>query len=196
MPYVSKSKLKQLEKQRLKEATLPNTDPINLTPGKTIIFPSDASIVNTDLKDLINGMSEIVGAVKDISVRLSKIENEVSLPKEAPKQQDNTAQITEDSVYPMPIEYKKSVEDKFNKKFGVKVEPNGVLPSFRFTILVPREYSPLNDDEWAMHNSQDPRMKVITMSEGYNGVLQWIEKVWNNLNVETRAKIQADRFNL
>ena len=150
---------------------------------------------NTDLKELISGMQEIVGAIKDISLRVSKIENEVSIPKEPPKPQAQ-AQITEDSVYPVPIDYREAVYTKFNKKFGVKVEPNDNLPSFKFTILVPKEYSPLNDAEWQMSGGEDKRMRVITYSEGINGVMQWIEKVYNNFNSETRAKIQADKFNL
>jgi hypothetical protein len=97
-----------------------------------------------------------------------------------------------ENKYPVPTEYREAVSSMLNNRFEVEIEPQADSPMFRFTILVPREYSPLNDKEFVEAHG-DRRPKMLGFGDGLPGVRGWVETVWNNFSAEMRAKIKADQ---
>ena len=88
--------------------------------------------------------------------------------------------------YPIPEEYKEIGRLQFNKSFVVRLEPMAETPAFLFTIVVPQKYSRVTSGE-------DLRPKVITYSDGVQGVRLWAEKVFNNLDKDTQDLVIKDR---
>lgn len=88
--------------------------------------------------------------------------------------------------YPVPAEYKEIIELTFNKSFGVRLEPMSDTPAFLLSIVIPPKYSKVTSGE-------DLRPKVITYSDGVQGVRMWAEKVFGNFDVETQNLIVSDR---
>ena len=95
------------------------------------------------------------------------------------------------SAFPVPSEYREIVDTLLSPRFGIKMEAIADRPEFVFTIVVPDQYSNINaNDRLAIGG--DLRSKVIPYSEGANGVRQWVQRVYDSFNPETKAKIKQD----
>ena len=136
-------------------------------------------------KELVASLVDDVAILKLAVASLTdKVEKMGSIvPKEEPKPVEVAVPVPD---YPIPAEYKDIVAVTFNKAFGVRLEPMKDTPAFLFTIVVPAQYSKVSSGE-------DLRVKVITYSDGVQGVRLWADKVWNNLDSDTQSKIVTDR---
>lgn len=103
--------------------------------------------------------------------------------------------ITEQPVSaPIPFEYKQLVNEILNSSFEILLYPRSDSPAFEFVISVPKKYSNATLPHWETYNN-DLRPKVIEYAQGLNGVREWCERVFNNLNQDVRAMILQDRIN-
>lgn len=93
---------------------------------------------------------------------------------------------------PIPSDFLECVKTSLNNKFGVEIEYSSNTPNFGFSILVPKEYSNAGKPHWEMYG-EDRRTRMISNAEGLQGVKQWVERVYNNFDTETKARITIDR---
>lgn len=93
----------------------------------------------------------------------------------------------------VPQDYLDLVATVLNKKFGIEINYVKDSPSFELSILVPREYSNAPAGHWDTFK-EDRRTKVIANSYGLAGVKDWVSLVYENLPIEIKAKIAADRL--
>jgi len=91
----------------------------------------------------------------------------------------------------IPTEYREIVNEVLNKKFGIQIDYLPDKPEFIFSIIVPKEYSNMSEQEWEVKKA-DIRSKVISIAEGANGVRQWCEQIYNNLSPEIKARVKQD----
>lgn len=142
-----------------------------------------------ELEKTVDGLAQTVQGLAQVVEDLK--------PKEAVKPVQATSE--DDKILfqelggpsePVPAEYRGAVDSVLNKSFGIHVKSE--LGNFTFTILVPKQYSPLSPEQWAMLHF-DKRTKVITHAEGINGVKLWAEKVFNSFNPSVQGQIVADR---
>lgn len=101
------------------------------------------------------------------------------------------ATLTE-SEFPVPFEYRETVETILNKEFGIDIEYQTDTSAFVFTIQVPQKYSNAGAPHWETYK-EDNRSKVIPNALGLNGVREWTQKVYENLTPEVKAMIAANR---
>lgn len=131
--------------------------------------------------NLVNDVAVLKVAVASLTDKVEKMVSVV--PKEEEKPVEVAVPVPD---YPIPQEYKDIVETTLNKSFQVRLEPMTDTPAFVFTVVVPPRYSKVTSGE-------DLRPKVITYSDGVQGVRLWTEKVYNNFDSGTQAKIVEDR---
>lgn len=93
---------------------------------------------------------------------------------------------------PVPADYLAVVKEVLNDKFRVEIEYSSNTPNFGFSILVPQTYSNAPKPHWDMFK-EDRRTRVIENGKGLNGVKEWAERVYNNFDNETKARITSDR---
>lgn len=129
-------------------------------------------------------LHEIEAKLLTLEIPKKDIANEESIIEKK-----NTVKI--ESNYPVPTDYIEAVNTLLNSRFGIKVEPFSDRPEFQFTIIVPREYSPLSDEQWGVAKG-DLRSRVLSYADGINGVRQWIQMVYNNFTPEMRARIKVE----
>ena len=86
------------------------------------------------------------------------------------------------SSAPVPSDYVDLVTTILNSKFSIKIEYFTDRPQFMLTIVVPDEYAT---------QKPDLRSKVLNMSDGINGVREWINLVYSNFNPEIKAQIKS-----
>lgn len=158
--------------------------------------------------ELIGAMSEVVKAVKDLSGRVSDIENtkdvreatgvpvedtRLDVPEDRGIVVDDAVVTDKDNTCPVPTEYRDLVDDILNKSFGIEVTASPSVPTFEFTVIVPEEYSNVPKDE-KDQVQEDRRSKMITYAVGTAGVKEWVDKVYNNFSEEIKSKITQDRL--
>lgn len=137
---------------------------------------------------------------KNREALLKEIE-ELKAAQAAP-QEPVSAQIPEEPVevvapvptneIPVPADWNEAVKTILNDKFKVEVDYSADSPTFGFSILVPQEYSNASKPHWETYH-EDRRTRVINNADGVGGVKQWVERVYNNFDQETKAKITSDR---
>lgn len=121
----------------------------------------------------------------ELEKELEELKAKLDTPPETPPEEN----VTQAHI---PQQYLDAVHTILNKRFGVEMEYQPDTPNFGFSILVPKEYSNAGEPHWAMFH-EDRRTRVINNSEGSAGVKLWVEKVYNNFDMETRTRITADR---
>lgn len=99
------------------------------------------------------------------------------------------------STFPVPIEWKDIVENTLNKEFGIEIAPEGDTASFGFSILVPQKYSNAGKPHWETYH-EDRRTRIIPHALGLNGVREWVTKIYENFDPETKSRITFDRAQL
>ena len=97
------------------------------------------------------------------------------------------------SAIPVPVDYRELVDTMLNKSFEIQMEALGDQPAFHFAIIVPETYSNMSAPYKEMYKI-DKRARVINYSDGVNGVRDWVEKVYNNFDQDTRTRITMDRI--
>lgn len=125
-----------------------------------------------------------------LSSEVQKRELSQSLTSQEVTQVTTTPQET---LYPVPLEFRHLVDDLLNKNFGVEIAPSPDSPSFNLIIIVPDKYSTISDDYRRMYG-RDIRPKMITYSEGVVGVRAYLDKVWSSFNPTIQALIVNDRI--
>lgn len=94
--------------------------------------------------------------------------------------------------FPVPLDYQEVVKTILNGKFRIEMDYSSDTASFSFGLFVPQEYSNAGKTYWDMYH-EDKRSRVILNALGVNGVREWVQKVYESFDMETRAKIASDR---
>ena len=173
---------------------------------KKVAVKRTAKVKDDRTDELIGAMTEVVETVKELSGRVSDIENtrgavdpqeaapaidqpigrvDSETPTEPTKEPDNTC--------PVPSEYRVLVDDILNKSFGIEVVASPSVPTFEFTVIVPEEYSNVPKDE-KEQVQVDRRTKIVTYAEGVAKVEEWVRKIYSNLSEEMKSKVTQDRL--
>lgn len=124
--------------------------------------------------------AEILAEIKKLGDRLDVLEKPV------------VKEVVSKGQHPIPIEYRHTVDTILNNRFGIELEylPDGA--AFQFSVLVPEEYSNAAKPHWETYK-EDRRSKVISNALGVNGVREWATLIYENLGMETKARITHDR---
>lgn len=93
---------------------------------------------------------------------------------------------------PVPSAFSEAVKTILNDKFTIDIGYEAERPVFSFAVLVPKEYSNAGAPHWELYK-EDRRVKIVSNEDGVHGVKQWLEKVYNNFDNETKARITSDR---
>lgn len=146
--------------------------------------------------------SELEELVKDLKRELSELKEKsktegqtLKAEVEAEKAVEPVKVVTPPIIQasePVPLDYLEAVKMTLNYKFGVQVKSLSDRPGFEFVISVPKEYSNASEPHWETYKN-DLRPKLIPYSEGLNGVKEWVTKVFNNFNQDTKTIIALDR---
>lgn len=119
---------------------------------------------------------------------------EVLMPKKEPDRP--SAPVTQPAMshspHPVPSEYREIVDEILNQSFGLEIEAMSDQPMFVATVVVPETYSNAGKSYLDTYKV-DRRVKTLTYAEGKLGVREWVEKVFNNFNQDTRTRIVMDR---
>lgn len=144
-----------------------------------------------ELEELLKKQEERFTKIEEALATLLKSETEKVKEevKELPKEEVKEPPKQE---FPVPLEYQEITSTILNKKFSISVNPLSDRPMFEFVVSVPKEYSNAPEPHWLTYKA-DLRPKVITYAEGVNGVREWIQKVFNNFDQDTRTRIILDR---
>ena len=139
-------------------------------------------------KELVN---TLVADVEVLKTQLASLEgrfDSFSTPPQPEVKLETPAspEVKPTDYLPVPPDYVDTVDLVLNKNFGIRFEPQKDAPSFLFTIVVPPKYSRVKEGE-------DIRTKVITYSDGANGVRLWAEKVYETFDSDTKFRIVEDR---
>ncbi len=141
------------------------------------------------LAQAINTLSETVSG---LSQRMVYIEEKMHEKKAEAKPLPGEV-MQEESAFPIPMEYRRIVQDTLNQNFGIKIDSFSDKPAFMFTVIVPEEYSPLTTKEKEIIKA-DLRSKVISYADGANGVQEWVKLIYSSFNPEVQAKITGERI--
>lgn len=147
-------------------------------------------------KELEARLDKLTGLVENLVNNLPpKEEKPAEDAPETPKTpQDDELWIQQElggPSEPIPGEFRGVVDFSLNKNFGIHIKSQG--GSMVFTILVPKRYSTMSQEQWNMMHF-DKRPKVIPHSEGVDGVKSWADKVFSSFSGEYQALIVADRI--
>lgn len=150
------------------------------------------------IEKLFEAISAIMNELNAIKVKLESPVISSNVIREGTVL-ENTATILSNSApqinsVPVPIDYRLIVDSILNKNFGIEINPASDRPLFEFSIIVPKKYSNAPPAHWTMYG-MDKRIKMISYAEGNNGVRDWTERVFKNLNQEIQALVVADRLN-
>lgn len=138
---------------------------------------------NVELEMKLNQLTDIVAKL----VSSLPLKNGENIKIEAPviSTENKIERMLGGPSDPIPQDYRDTVDSLLNNKFGVHVKANTGLPQFKFTIIVPKEYSP--------ESGFDVRPLVIDYALGLNGVKDWCARVLNTFDQQTKNTIIADR---
>ena len=173
---------------------------------KKIAVKKTAKVKEDKTGELLEAMTEVVQTVKDLSNRVSDIENikgavepnsVINQPvgstcADIPLISAEPVEEKEDNC-PVPTEYRILVDDILNKSFEIEVLASPSVPTFEFTVIVPEEYSNVPKDEKDQVKI-DRRTKIITYAAGSSGVKEWIDKIYSNFSEELKSRITQDRL--
>ena len=150
------------------------------------------------LDDVLNAITKQAEAFGTLTEVMTK----AMTPPPAPPQVVDLANSTAAAVssepvkivngFPVPTEYQELVNTMLNKNFEVQINYQPDTAAFEFAILVPKNYSNAGDAHWNTYK-EDRRSKVIDNAFGANGVRNWVQKIYDNFNDETKSRITYDR---
>ena len=146
-------------------------------------------------------VSEVTVDLRLVLDRLEALEKAVAALTPAPpvRELKSEAQLSADDVTlaldgpsePIPSNYRGVVDQALNKDFGIHLKSTG--PQVRLTILVPKKYTSLNEEQLRMMKF-DMRPRMIDNAEGENGVKLWADRVFSSFNSAIQSLIVNDRI--
>ena len=150
-------------------------------------------------------LNNLVADVETLKLKVTSLEGKFEVPLENPLEVpkepvielavESKTEKTETSFefpkYPIPPDFIATVHEVLNKNFRIELEPLPDSAGFMFSIIVPDKYSNVSPAQ--KPDGKDRRVKVITYSDGVNGVRLWAEKVLNNLDKDTQFRVVEDR---
>ena len=142
--------------------------------------------VQTKHAELLEKLDKLQEAITVLAEQIAV--KEVEVKKESSREEIRTIE----ELFPVPSEYMHIAQQTLNKEFTIQVTPLSDSPAFQFTIVVPDKYSHISDEYRRMYKA-DLRPKVISYSDGAQGVRAWCERVFNSFNPTDQAMIVADR---
>lgn len=92
----------------------------------------------------------------------------------------------------IPRQYQEAVNTILNDKFKIEIDYPDDSPTFAFSVLVPKEYSNAGEQHWVAYG-EDRRTRVVNNADGVAGVKQWVQKVYDNFDNETKSRITIQR---
>jgi hypothetical protein len=102
----------------------------------------------------------------------------------------NTIEPTGNKV-PLPFEYQLFLKQILNQNFNAEIELSSDPTQFNFAVIVPKEYSNMGAE---YGNTVDRRSKMISRLVAQAGVKEWLNKIYDNLPMETRTRITNERL--
>ncbi len=155
-------------------------------------LPIENSGLEKTLEIIREGQMELAKSIDKLGTRVSELETPkvVIHTDEGTTFMQKMSNALASSEYPIPADYRQAVAESLNKKFGIAIEYPSGASNFIFTIVVPKEYSSLSEAEYKERGA-DLRTRIISFSDGLNGVKAWAEKVYSSFDPETKAKIKA-----
>lgn len=155
------------------------------------------SELEQSLKTVVESMAVLTSELKLTNNRVLSLEGKLEKPLVKHTQSvttENKVEVTTNHPsQPVPVEYRELVDSILNHLFGIRVQSMSDTPSFSFTIVVPEKYSDMSPSYKEMYK-EDIRPKVISYSEGLNGVREWTERVFKRFNPDVQALITSDRL--
>ena len=142
-----------------------------------------------ELTEIVKSLTAQVQSIK----QSNRVEITDQTPTEVKTPLEESPVQTSKQEFPIPQEYRETINQTLNKNFGIDVKAMSDSPAFMLTIIVPKKYSNMTKDEWDVKGA-DLRSRVINYAEGTNGVKLWAEQVFNNFAPEIKAQIVADRI--
>lgn len=132
--------------------------------------------------------TELNKLLKELETRVKVLENASLEVPVVHKIEPAMPAIQDPNNPPVPPVYRKMVDDILNYRFGIKIDyqPN----AFSFTVIVPKEYSTLTEEELRMVGA-DLRSRTISYADGENGVRDWLNLVWMSFNPTAQARIKS-----
>ena len=135
----------------------------------------------------IDDLAKQVATLTDIVTKL--VEDQKAAPKVEVKA---VPAVSVESAIPVPADYRSLVDSILNQSFGIDLKPASDVAAFDFAILVPQSYSNAGKPHWETYK-EDRRSRVILSALGLNGVREWVQKVYDNFDAETKTRITMDR---
>ena len=151
----------------------------------------------TKIDELDEKLDKLAAVVEALVGNLPKAPAQVDVPPPNPQtdeDKDEDKWVDQElggPSEPLPSEYRGVIDTILNKEFGIHVKSD--LGNAVFTILVPKKYSTMSDEQWKMSHF-DRRARVIPNVEGLEGVKLWADKVFSSFGPEYQAMIVADRI--
>ncbi len=128
----------------------------------------------------------------ELEEQIAKLQAQLADKKEAVEVAPLEEVTAPKNETPVPSDYLEAVNLGLNSQFRVEMEYSSNSPMFGFSVLVPKTYSNAPKPHWDMYG-EDRRTRMISNAEGLQGVKQWVERVYNNFDNETKARITSDR---
>ena len=129
-------------------------------------------------KELEIKVNELTALVASVVGKLPKVEPSIPL-------ENKIENVLGGQSDPVPHDYRVAVDELLNKDFGIHVKASTGLPTFKFTVLVPKKYS--KEPEY------DVRPRVITYAEGLSAVKDWCERVLSTFEPGLKQQIISGR---
>lgn len=137
-------------------------------------------------------MNTAIKTKAELNVEIEELKAQLAAQHTAP---EVGAVPTVETTTHIPRQYQEAVNTILNSNFKVEIDYPDDSPTFMFSILVPKKYSNASDPHWLMYG-EDRRSRVVNNADGPAGVKAWVQKVYDNFDMETKAKITSDRNKL
>ena len=134
---VPKNKEKKLEDTNQTDEVMTQTENLKMFEQK--------------LLEVVDGLAQDMRA---LSAKVDKIATEPSYSVNVPVNPMSTSSyqtpmthnlqtppVLPTNIYPVPIEYRRIVDELLSPEFGVEIEPSMDSPHFMFSVVVPLQYS-------------------------------------------------------
>lgn len=166
-------------------------------PVETPEFPTAADFSQTTVTEgplpEIKEVTVRAGKTRaELEAEIAKLQAQIADKKEAVEVAPLEEVTAPKNENPVPSDYSAAVREGLNSQFNVEIEYSSNTPFFGFSILVPKTYSNAPKPHWDMYK-EDRRTRMISNAEGLQGVKLWVERVYNNFDNETKARITSDR---
>lgn len=162
---------------------MPRGVPRNKEKKTEVSFNPEVNNDQTPADKILNLMSDFAKSLEGINSKISNLNEKVMILENKPvvKEEPSVAfsigkptEMSTNFLTQVPSNFLKVANEILGDKFQFECEALPDQPAFRFTVIVPSEYSSLKDEK-------DIRSKVISNSLGDNGVRDWCLLVKQNV---------------